>query len=528
MESPLPSPTAHGYRRPCRARGMLVGLTALLLGLAATGPLRAQYRVVHLEKPFNTPGSETGAIVVGDTILAYATMQQQPSRNSQFHMTTSHTQLMQARIAKNGKVARPRPNRWGLNAAREHTSNLCVDPLTHDLYFTRADLNTLEARIYFARKRKRGWDKPVEVRGLHLDGFTATQPSVGRTEDSTCVLYFASDRPGGSGGMDIWYAIVENGRVQGQPVNLGPQVNSPADEITPFFDQPAGVLYFSSDRPGGLGGHDIYCAAGGRNTWREAEPVCHCLNSEYNDIYFTVTDHAEDSPLPVAGYLASNRPDSYFLVDSTCCNDLYRWSLDSAALAVQTPGVDTIESIDTIRRRIERFMFPLFLYFHNDEPDPMSRSTATTTAYPQCQSRYAALRGEYLARQHSAGDSALVEEFFDSCVVGNYARVEQLFDYVESLLDEGLAVDIAIAGYASPVFHSEYNQVLSERRINSFINMIRSRDLLGDALESRQLTVTLQPHGAVAPTTQSASADPVYGLPAMLARRIEILSCTVR
>ena len=492
---------------------------------------KAQYKVVHLEAPYPTAGSETGAVRVGDTILAYSSMQPAKGKNTQFRFATSQMSVFQARISKNGKVAKPRPSRWGINSKRDHTGNLALDPWTNDLYFTRARIDDPELRceIWRARKLKRGWAEPKKLRGdVNLDGYTATHPAVGRLKDSTVILYFVSNRPGGAGGLDLWYTLLRGDR-SGECVNLGPQVNSPADEITPFYDQPNQVLYFSSDRMGGRGGHDIYCAVGQRNTWQAAQSVCGCLNSEQNDIYFTVTDRDSATAFPLGGYLASNRADSYYLSDSMCCNDLYRWGLDSS-IVLEHVAADTVESIDTIAERVRRFLFPLFLYFHNDEPDPMSRLATTATAYPDCQRRYAALRDDYLRQQKSIADSAMMTEFFDSCVGGNYSRVEQLFDYIESLLDDGKQVTVTIAGYASPVFHSDYNRVLSERRIGSFINMVRAwhGGFFGDAMDDGRLILRQQPHGAVEPTTESQSKDPVYGLPAALARRIEILSCEVR
>ena len=503
----------------------------LVLLFSAFNSARGQYKVVHLESPYNTAGSETGAIRVGDTILAYSSMQPLRNSNMHFRFATSQMNVYQARIAKNGKVAKPRLSRWGINSRRDHTGNLALDPWTNDLYFTRcrADDTEMRCEIWRARKLRRGWAKAERLGGdVNLEGYTATQPTVGRLKDSTVILYFASNRPGGAGGMDIWYSLLRDNR-SGECVNLGPHVNSTADEITPFYDQPNGVLYFSSDRIGGRGGHDIYCAVGQRNTWQKAEAVCGCLNSEQNDIYYTITDRDSATGFPTGGYLSSNRKDSYFLNDSMCCNDLYRWGLDTA-LILERLAADTVESTDTIVERVRHFMFPLFLYFHNDEPDPMSRLQTTTTAYHDCQRRYASMRNEYIVRQQSASDSALMAEFFDSCVVGNYRRVEQLFDYIESLLDDGKNVTLTIAGYASPVFKSEYNRALSERRIGSFINMVRAwRDgMFGDAMADGRLSVRQQPHGAVEPTTESRSSDPVYGLPAALARRIEIVSCEVR
>lgn len=488
----------------------------------------AQYKVIHLEQPFNTPGSETGALQLGDTVLVFSSMPPSVRTNSQFDMGSGVMQVYQSRIAKNGKMARPKLDRWGLNSRRDHTGNIAVDPWTQDLYFTRGDVETLNCEIYFAKKKKRrGWEKPVKLSGpVNRKGYTATHPAVGRLADSTVILYFVSNRPGGLGGSDIWYTLVK-GTKSSECVNLGPMVNTSADEFTPFYDQRNGVLYFSSDREGGKGGHDIYCATGQRNTWQKAEAVCGCLNSEENDLYFSITEYDDLTGRPLSGFLSSNRKDSYFLTDTACCNDLYRWGLDSS-LFVHV--ADTVESIDTIQQRMQRFTFPLFLYFHNDDPDPQSREVVTETTYADCQRRYAKLRREYVTKQRNAADSTMMVRFFDSCVVGNYNRVEEMLDYVESLLDAGNRITITIAGYASPVYKTDYNLNLSRRRIVSFINMIRAwrGGVFEDALADGRLYIDQKPHGAVEPTTESTSKDPVYGLPAALARRIEILGCEIR
>ena len=505
-------------------------LFAFHLSLSSS-PALAQYNVTHMGKPYNTAGSETGAIRVGDTILSFASMPPS-SDGGVFGFNNTIMQLYQARISRDGKVARPKPNRWNLNSKKDHTGNLAVDPVSNDLYFTRGDVETLRCDIWFAqKKKKRGWEKPVRLPGaVNHKQYTATHPTVGRLNDSTVLLYFVSDRSGGYGGMDIWYSIIRNGMAE-EPVNLGPMVNSSADEYTPFYDQRNGILYFSSDRAGGKGGFDIYCAVGSRNTWQKAEPACGCLNSEQNDLYFTITDYEPASGFPIGGYLSSNRKDSYFLSDSMCCNDLYRWSIDSSMLSVNKDTLPDTSHLSPLTSHL--FTFPLALFFHNDEPDPRSRDSVTTADYADCQLRYALLRSEYLAHQHTAEDSARMQQFFDSCVVGNFEQVQQLFDHIETQLDDNKRVVLTVSGYASPLFTDDYNHILSARRIGSFINMIRAwRDgLLGDAINDGRLRIVQQPKGVdhFSPLTShlSPSQDPVYGLPAAQSRRIEILSCEI-
>jgi len=72
-------------------------------------------------------------------------------------------------------------------------------------------------------------------------------------------LFFASDRPGGYGGYDLYYSSI-NKNSWSKPVNLGPEINSGYDDFRPFvFNYDAKIcLIFSSNRPGGQGGFDLY------------------------------------------------------------------------------------------------------------------------------------------------------------------------------------------------------------------------------------------------------------------------------
>jgi hypothetical protein len=75
------------------------------------------------------------------------------------------------------------------------------------------------------------------------------------------VMVFTSDMPGGMGGYDLYYSIYQNGK-WGSPVNFGPEINSAGNEYRPILGYHADFnndfLIYSSDRPGGLGGYDLY------------------------------------------------------------------------------------------------------------------------------------------------------------------------------------------------------------------------------------------------------------------------------
>lgn len=112
-------------------------------------------------------------------------------------------------------------------------------------------------------------------------------------------LYFASDMPGGSGGVDLYVCdIGPNG--WGVPENLGRSVNSDANELFPFMAA-NGKLYFSSNRDGGLGKLDIYRTERKGRSWSRPEALPEPINSIGNDIGYTsfATDRS--------GFLSSDR-----------------------------------------------------------------------------------------------------------------------------------------------------------------------------------------------------------------------------
>jgi len=98
------------------------------------------------------------------------------------------------------------------------------------------------------------------------------------------ILYFSSNRPGGFGGFDLYYSQ-KNHKGWSDPINLGPQINSPGNEMTPFIDE-LGKLYFSSDWHHGFGGLDIFYAEKKGNQWTLPVNLGKSVNSSYDDSYY--------------------------------------------------------------------------------------------------------------------------------------------------------------------------------------------------------------------------------------------------
>ncbi|MBK7409449.1 MAG: SPOR domain-containing protein [Saprospirales bacterium] len=138
---------------------------------------------------------------------------------------------------------------------------------------------------------------------VNLEDANTTHPFVifnGTTE----ILYFASDRPGGFGGMDLWYITRDINSKDFDftyPVNCGATINTPMDEITPYYDLEEATLYFASNGHISIGGFDIQNASGSRSQWKGVENVGPPFNSSADDYYFV------RSPSKRMGFFVSNR-----------------------------------------------------------------------------------------------------------------------------------------------------------------------------------------------------------------------------
>lgn len=140
--------------------------------------------------------------------------------------------------------------------------------------------------IYFSYKRDGEWTMPENAGRQINTRYSEKQPSL--SPDGR-FLYFSSNRPGGKGGMDLWVAKKINEKQWGNPENLGDIINTPADEVSPFIHLDNKTLYFSSDGHPGLGGKDIfYTKRDSNNQWETPENIGYPINTHLDEIGLVV------------------------------------------------------------------------------------------------------------------------------------------------------------------------------------------------------------------------------------------------
>lgn len=139
--------------------------------------------------------------------------------------------------------------------------------------------------LFQVTKSGDAWSKPsILAASINSSGLESTSSL---TPDGK-VIYFASDRQGGRGGLDIWRIELKSDGKWSLPVNLGPEINTKDDEDAPFIHPDQKTLFFTSDGHSTMGGRDIFKTSMVNGKWTSPENMGYPVNTTSNDNYFTL------------------------------------------------------------------------------------------------------------------------------------------------------------------------------------------------------------------------------------------------
>jgi outer membrane protein OmpA-like peptidoglycan-associated protein len=201
-------------------------------------------------------------------------------------------------VHENGEITKVKPFSSSVNS-KYHDAMVAFSPDLKDIYFTsnnymNGKVKSNNLKIFKASIGSSGNRINIVTLPFNNDDYSTGHPFI--TNDGK-KLYYISDMPGGYGGTDIYVVTINDGHY-GAPKNLGPTVNSKYKEYTPFVD--GNILYFSSNKPGGKGGFDIYMTKLDESI---PEPINlgKPMNSKGDDISFIIDNQTQ------TGYFSSNR-----------------------------------------------------------------------------------------------------------------------------------------------------------------------------------------------------------------------------
>ncbi len=478
-----------------------------------------KYSVFNLAG-LNSPDAEFSAVMVNDSLLYYSALRANKEKEYAIKIYT----------------ATGRMGWWNedsalkkINTDKVNSANGTFNAAKTKFIYSRCS-NLKSCKLAESYLTDSGWTAPVLLPDeINLTDSTNTHPFIVKTADKE-ILLFSSNRAGGKGGMDIWYSEINKGKYNA-PKNIGTKINTPGNEITPFYSWNDTALYFSSDWHSGLGGQDIYKSKGDVKALADPVNIGVPLNSSRNDQGFTMDASGN-------GFFSSTRMGT--LSDDSnavCCADLYRFEkLQQKKIVVPQ---------DTLPMRMEEdyVSVSLVLYFHNDEPNPRTRDTLTRLNYATTYAAYKKLVPDYEKlypadlkgedRQMALDD---IHHFFEDYVDEGMNNLKQFSKELLSYLQKGYSAEVVIKGFASPLTKSDYNVNLSLRRISTFINYLKEYEngaylpyLNGTAANGAKLSIAKEPNGEY--KAQEGVSDDyhdvrnsIYSPFAAIERRIEVVS----
>ncbi len=290
----------------------------LLFCLAITGQVLAQGVEINNIKAINTDRLDFNPVPYNNGLIFTSSKAnrflQCPSDNP-----GDYTDLFYAEKKDDGTFSEPRKLKGGVNG-KYNDGAATFNAMGDKMIFSRNNLlgkndqNIIDLKLYSADFVGNEWTNVTEL-PFNSDDWSTCHPTL--SKDGT-LLIFSSNRPGAiDGSMDLYSARLENG-VWSIPENLGPGVNTGGTEIFPYLDE-FNNLFFSSDGLGGSGGLDIFAARMDENgVWQLIGNLGAPFNQSGDDVNFVSLKGGTE------GYLAGTRSGN----DAKGLDDIYHWTYE--------------------------------------------------------------------------------------------------------------------------------------------------------------------------------------------------------
>ncbi|MCE2495369.1 MAG: PD40 domain-containing protein [Flavobacteriales bacterium] len=245
----------------------------------------------------STPGDEYLAIISPDGSQAYYTRRYQKKEKTM--LTATYVEEF-TRSMKQGDRWMPGETLPFPFNQGDNEGGPSITANNNELYFTVCSPTgngQNNCDIYWSLRDDGFWTEIRPVENVNLPNAWDSQPSVTANGD---VLFFTSNCGDGQGGLDLWRSDRQEDGSWGAPYNLGPKINTPGDEKSPFIHSDSRTLYFASEGHLGFGGFDIFYSQERSDDWDHPKNIGYPINTEQDEVgLFVSLDGA-------TAYFASN------------------------------------------------------------------------------------------------------------------------------------------------------------------------------------------------------------------------------
>lgn len=353
--------------------------------------------------------------------------------------------------------------------------------------------------LYISRKTGDVWSEPKNLGPAINSRNWESQPSLssdGRT------LYFVSNRPGGVGENDIYVSSVNEAGEWMKPENLGREVNTEFDDISPFIHANGQTLYFASNGHTGMGGYDLFLTEYGNGVWQKVRNMGYPINTHEDQVSLYVTADGRE------GYYAYEEKRNNQLARSL----IYRFEIPEQVRVRNRSNYVTGRVFDARTRKPIAAGVTLFDIIDD-------RITGSVTSDPE-NGKYVMVLTEgseyalyvnkkgyifkslafnygknntlepvkidvYLEPVRSGVATTLNNIFFESGEFRIQPKSETELQRVVQFLEENPEVKIEVSGHTDDVGNATYNQQLSEKRAKAVYEYLTNKGIDPGRLQAK-------------------------------------------
>ena len=368
------------------------------------------------------------------------------------------------------------------------------DQLNKTLYFTRSESrldsnDSIQLNIYSTVLDKKN---SIKLILKETNKYSNLHPSINSKSNR---LYFSSNRPGGYGGMDIYYVDVLGDKFT-EPTNLGPDINSEYNESFPYSYNDS-IIFYSSDKADKGGKFDIYIAAKlVSNRW-STEALKENVNSRSDDFSFGINQKLK------IGFLSSDRQDGMgeddiyafkFYPRLAGVEDFYEYKFSDTLIVAKNSVIfndlELIHSVDPLQKLYKKTVIlksppksgnivfnenGTFLY--KSESDSISKDSFSYVLKSELKnSEPITVHLRRIKKQVNEVELEQFESiFFDFDKSDILSKYKERLDKLIKLLNKYPQVSLELSSYTDCRGSDSYNLGLSNRRNKSVVNYIKSR-----------------------------------------------------
>jgi len=349
--------------------------------------------------------------------------------------------------------------------------------------------------IYFSSRANKSWTIPVNMGSPVNSKYSEKQPSISSDKK---VLYFASNRPGGLGGLDIWYSQRDKNGNWGKPVNMGEIINTEGDDQSPFIHPDNQTLYFSSEGHENLGKGDIFYSRmtpGGE--WTPPKNIGYPINTHNNEIGLIVNSAGNKA------YFASDREEGKSL-------DIYTFDLYEDAQPVEVSYMTgrvydarNYKGIQADFQLLNLATSEIIMEVTSNPgegdyliPLPTNHDYALIVSHPGYlfYSENFTFSGKHSKKDPfikniplkpvKSGEKIVLKNIFfeyDSYTLLDESKVE--LNVVSDFIKKNQDINVEISGHTDNTGSAAYNRVLSEQRAKSVVDYLVNTGIAPSRLE---------------------------------------------